>query len=79
MIVIYTADVKREQTSNLYDVGCMKLETESSYLSEVNSDEIAEKLAEKVRTKIPFTEEELMEFIILPLTYKGTDKSRSAF
>ena len=34
---------------------------------------IAKKLAEKVRNKIPFAEEELMEFIILPLTYKGND------
>ena len=78
MIVIYTADVKQEQTSDLFDAGCIKLETESSYLSEVNSEEIAEKLAKKVRDKIPFTEEELMEFIILPLTYKGNDQKNNS-
>ena len=56
----------------------MRLKTESSYLSEVNSDEIAKKLAEKARNKIPFAEEELMEFIILPLTYKGNDQKNNS-
>ena len=39
MIVIYTADVERSETSDLLDAGCLKLETQSVFLSEMNSEE----------------------------------------
>lgn len=78
MIVIYTADVKRSQTSNSFDVGCLRLEIESAYLSELNSEEILNRIERKVRKKVVLTEEELMEFIILPLTYEGIDKKNES-
>ena len=71
MIVIYTADVERSETSDLLDAGCLKLETQSVFLSEMNSEEISRRLYQKVADRIPLSEEELMEFIILPLTYRG--------
>ena len=40
MIVIYTADVERFQTSDILNVGCFWLEIESAHLSELNSEEI---------------------------------------
>lgn len=78
MIVIYTADVERFQTNNILDVGCLKLEIESAYLAELDSEEISKRLERKVEEKIALTEEELMEFIILPLTYKGNDKKNES-
>ena len=78
MIVIYTADVERSETSDLLDAGCLKLEVQSVFLSEMNPEEISKRLYQKVTDRIPLSEEELMEFIILPLTYRGKyDKNKS--
>ena len=78
MIVIYTADVERSETSDLLDAGCLKLETQSVFLSEMNSQEISRRLYQKVADRIPLSEEELMEFIILPLTYRGKDEKNKS-
>ena len=78
MIVIYTADVERSETSDLLDAGCLKLETQSVFLSEMNSEEISRRLYQKVADRIPLSEEELMEFIILPLTYRGKDEKNKS-
>lgn len=59
MIVIYTADVERSETSDLLDAGCLKLETQSVFLSEMNSEEISRRLYQKVADRIPLSEEEL--------------------
>lgn len=78
MIVIYTADVERSETSDILDSGCLKLEVQSVFLSEMNPEEISKRLYQKVTDRIPLSEEELMEFIILPLTYRGKyDKNKS--
>jgi len=78
MIVIYTADVKPEDVKNELDVGCLRLEIESAFLSELDSKEIMERLTEKVNNNIPLTDEELMEFIILPLTYETVNRKTEA-
>ena len=74
MSVIYTADVERSETSDLLDAGCLRLETQSVFLSEMDPEEISKRLYQKVTDRILLSEEELMEFIILPLTYKGKDE-----
>ncbi len=78
MIVIYTADITREETSNLFDVGCLRLEVESAYLAELNSEDISKRLHEKVQLKQKLTDEEMMEFIILPLTYIGLEEKNKS-
>lgn len=75
MIVIYTADIQPENVTNSLDVGCLRLEIESAFLSKLDSDEIMNRLTLKVKNDEPLTDDELMEFIILPLTYK-TDKMK---
>ena len=55
-----------------------KLETQSVFLSEMNSEEISRRLYQKVADRIPLSEEELMEFIILPLTYRGKDEKNKS-
>ena len=78
MIVIYTADVKREQTSDILDAGCLRLEIESAYLAELDGEEISERLSRKIRNHENLSDEELMEFIILPLVYEGKENKNRA-
>ncbi len=78
MIVIYTADVTPRQTSDVLDVKCLRLKTESLYLSEIDSEEVTEKLSRKIKNKEALTETEMMEFVILPLSYKGKDEKNKS-
>ena len=78
MIVIYTADVTRNAVPSEYDVGVIKLKLESAFLAEINSDEVMKRLTRKVDHNEHLSDEELMEFIILPLTYKETERKRFA-
>lgn len=78
MIVIYTADVREEQVSNVYDVGALTMEIQPAFLSKLDSNEIKERLQRKVEAGERLTDEELMEFIILPLTYKGEEAKKAA-
>jgi len=78
MIVIYTGDIKREQIVEEYHIGAISLKIETACLSELNAQEILTRLKEKVERKEQLTDEELMEFIILPLSYpKKEDKEKN--
>ena len=70
MVVIYTGDVKRQQVAESYDIGAVKMRIEAAFLSELDGDGILRRLEKKVQRKQLFTDEELMEYIILPLAYK---------
>ena len=78
MIVIYTADVSRAETEEVYETGAFSLHIEAVFLSEFNSEEIKKRLTEKIYNNETLTDEELMEFIILPLTYKTMEEKRKA-
>ncbi len=70
MIVIYTGDIQREKVSRFYQIGAIRLETEVAFLSELDFEGIFSKLQQKVEKGSYLTDEELMEFIILPLSYQ---------
>ena len=70
MVVIYTADVTPGQTEDSFDAGMVTLSIEPAYLSQLNSEEIKSRLDKKVRAEDTLTDAEIMEFIILPLTYQ---------
>lgn len=77
MIVIYTGDIRREQVSTEYDIGAVKMNIEPAFLSELDGCAILQHLEDKVRRNEMFTDEELMEMIILPLSYrKKQDKEK---
>ena len=76
MIVIYTGDVKRRQVSCEYNIGALKMHMEAAFLSELDADGIYRKLEERIRTGQRLTEEELMQFIILPLSLKTQKQKR---
>ncbi len=54
MIVIYTADVERSETSDLMDAGSLKLETQFVFLSEMDS-------VETIAEILSMIEEEVLE------------------
>lgn len=73
MIVIYTADVEENSTKNAMDIGCLNFQIEEAFLSKLETKKIWGRISEKIRNEIPLTDEEMMEFIILPLTCKGKE------
>ncbi len=70
MIVIYTGDIMRGQVSCEYNIGAARLKVEPAFLSELDAEGIFLRLKEKVENGLRLTDEELMEFIILPLSYR---------
>ncbi len=78
LLVIYTTDVSRENVSSILDVYSLKMELSQAFLSELNSETIKETITEKIKQKKTLTETELMQAIILPLTYKGETKKKES-
>ena len=70
MIVIYTGDIKREQVTDVCNLGALKMTTECAFLSELDAVEIYGRLKRKVERKERLEDQELMEFIIYPLSYR---------
>lgn len=73
MIVIYTADVEPVRTQSRLDAGCLQLSLEEAFLSELDSDQIIAHLTAKVLSENMLTNEEMMQYIIAPLTKKGKE------
>lgn len=71
MIVIYTADIEEAATKNDMDIGCLNFRIEEAFLSNLKTKEILNRITKKIKRNMPLTEEEMMEFIILPLTCRG--------
>lgn len=78
MIVIYTADVEPRKTQATFDAGCVRLTIEEAFLSQLPSETVRRNLEEKVESGITLTEDELMQFIILPLSYKGKEQKKES-
>ena len=79
MIVIYTGDIRRRQVSEEYDIGAVKGMLETAFLSELDSAEAFQHLKEKVDKKEPLDDEELMKFIILPLSYRKKEEKEEKY
>lgn len=77
MIVVYTGDIGREAVSEGYDVGAVKLTVEPAFLSEIDGEGILERLRKKLENEESLEEEEEMEFIILPLSYKRQEEKEA--
>lgn len=78
MIVIYTGNVERRSVKTTYDIGCLKLETETAFLSGLDAEKIFERLRKKILAGEELTEEDQMLFIILPLANKSQSKKTKA-
>ncbi len=73
IVVIYTGDIKRGAASGEYNIGAVKLSVEMAFLSELDGPGILGRLRRKVSKGEWLNDEELMQFIILPLSYKGKE------
>lgn len=78
IIVIYTADVTREQTVDMLNVGDIVICTTEGFLSEISSEEVKVRLQHKIEQKQSLDERDLMELIVLPLTYRGKERQQKA-
>ena len=76
MIVIYTADV--EHAADEFHVDCLTLRLEQAYLRKIDSKGIRESLEKKLEGGETLSDDELMQFIILPLAYKGKEAKKEA-
>ncbi len=74
MVVIYTGDIRRESVSCRYSIGALQMEIEAAFLSELDAEGIFPNLKEKVKKGELLSDEELMEFIILPLSYRKREE-----
>ncbi len=73
MIVVYTGDVER--ADDTFQVGCMSLHMEQVFVRHLPTEEIYQKVRDKLARGEKLTEQELMQMIILPLAERGlTDK-----
>ena len=72
--MIYTGDIERKQVSAEYDIGAVKIRIEPAFLSELDQEKISQKLTEKIKRKKQLTDEEMMELIILPLSYRKREE-----
>lgn len=77
MVVIYTADIERNQTRARLDAGCLQFQLEEAFLRELDSASIEERIRKKIEREETLTPEEQMEFIVLPLTKKGGKAKQS--
>ena len=76
MVVIYTGDIERNQVSMEYDIGAVKMSLECAFLSELDSKGIFQHLKQKVKKNERLDDEELMEVIILPLSYRNVEEKQ---
>ena len=76
MVVIYTGDIKREQVAEEYNIGAVRMHVECAFLSELDSESILGRLKHKVERNEMLDDGELMEFIILPLSYRRKEEKQ---
>ena len=72
--MLFRSDIKRKQISAEYDIGAVRITLEPAFLSELDSDRIFRHLKQKVEKKEMLDDEELMYFIILPLSYRKREE-----
>ncbi len=76
VVVVYTGDVKAGSTKPELDLGSAKITVQEAFLSELHTEEIVRRLEEKIHAGIRLMDQELMEFIIVPLSVKGKQEKQ---
>lgn len=76
MLVIYTADVERGSTRGRLDVGCLQFELTEVFLTDLDSARIEAGIRRKLERGESLSDDEVMQFIILPLTYTGVKRKQ---
>ncbi len=76
MVVIYTGDIKRKQVSMEYDIGAVKMSLECAFLSELDYKGIFQRLEQKIKRNERLDDGELMEVIVMPLSYQKAEEKQ---
>ena len=75
MMVLYTADIERAETS--FSRTACRIETEASYLVKAPSEEWLKDVKAGIASQ-SITDEMMMHLVLLPLTYKGEERKQEA-
>lgn len=75
MMVLYTADIERAETS--FSRTACSIQTEASYLVKVPSEEWLKDVKAGIASQ-SITDEMMMHLVLLPLTYKGEERKQEA-
>jgi len=75
ILVIYTGDV--EEAPDCLTINSLRLNITQIFLSKFDTDEIYTDLKRKVEAKEKLTDEDVMRFIILPLTEKAAERKQA--
>ena len=78
VIIIYTADVERRQTKPVLDIGGIRMNLTEAFLIDLDSAKIYENIDDKLNSGSSLDDEELMQLIIYPLTFKGKQAKQDA-
>ena len=78
VLIIYTADVTRKRTQPDLDMGAFKMHLEVAFLSEIDGNEVMERISCKMRNREELDDKDLMQLIINPLTYKSEKDKKLA-
>ena len=78
MLVIYTADVKKGSTDPAMNLGSIRLVITEAFLSELDHEEIWDRISSKVFNKKELASEEVMELIVYPLTFLSKKDKQDA-
>lgn len=78
MIVIYTADVVAKTTESILDVGSLVLVIQQAFLSDIDSERVFQTIEQKIQERVELTEEEKMQLILYPLTFRGNKEKQNA-
>lgn len=73
VIIIYTGDIRPQQTNPELHIGCLDFKVEEVFLSNLDAPAIETMLTAKINRGEALTEEEQMQLIILPLAYQGLE------
>lgn len=74
MIVIYTGSIRRGTTRADVDMGCLQFTVEEVFLSDLDAQEIETRFQRKIHSGEILSDEEQMQFIILPLVHKTKEE-----
>ena len=79
IIVIYTADITKDMTTPMVDIGGARVVLTEVFILDWNTEAILQKISNYVRTNQPLSEEEQIQLIMLPLSVKGKAEKLQIF
>ena len=78
LIVIYTADVTKDETKPHIDMGAYSVNITEGFLIEIDSEAVRDGIVRKLDAGEALSDEDIMNLIIYPLTHKGNEAKQEA-